>query len=84
MTLLTMARYEWFEEWSGSRVKNRGPEYEAFKMEMAHQLLDMALVKFPQLRDKVTPGLEPFSPSEFAWLGLQVGLFSFSICNMGL
>ncbi|XP_062993766.1 all-trans-retinol 13,14-reductase-like [Elgaria multicarinata webbii] len=53
MTLLTMARYEWFEEWAGGRVRKRGPEYEAFKMEIAQQLLDMALAKFPQLSDKV-------------------------------
>ncbi|XP_061445881.1 inactive all-trans-retinol 13,14-reductase-like isoform X4 [Rhineura floridana] len=53
MTLLTMARYEWFEEWSGGRVRNRGPDYEGFKMEIAQKLLDIALVKFPQLCDKI-------------------------------
>ncbi|XP_042326919.1 all-trans-retinol 13,14-reductase-like [Sceloporus undulatus] len=53
MTILTMAHYEWFQEWSEGCVKNRGPDYDAFKMEIAQNLLDMALAKFPQLRDKV-------------------------------
>lgn len=53
MTILTMARYEWFEEWSEGRLRNRGPDYESLKMEIAQKLLDMALEKFPQLSDKV-------------------------------
>ncbi|KAH0626738.1 hypothetical protein JD844_001881 [Phrynosoma platyrhinos] len=53
MTILTMAHYKWFQEWSQGLVKNRGPEYDAFKMEIAQKLLDMALAKFPQLKDKV-------------------------------
>uniref|UniRef100_A0A6J0TN24 L-amino-acid oxidase n=1 Tax=Pogona vitticeps TaxID=103695 RepID=A0A6J0TN24_9SAUR len=53
MTIFTMAQYDWFEEWSGGRVRNRGADYDAFKMEIAQQLLDVALAKFPQLRDKV-------------------------------
>ncbi|XP_066485196.1 all-trans-retinol 13,14-reductase [Tiliqua scincoides] len=53
MIILTMARYEWFEEWSEGRVRNRGPDYEDVKTEMAQKLLDMALEKFPQLSDKI-------------------------------
>ncbi|XP_037742972.1 all-trans-retinol 13,14-reductase-like [Chelonia mydas] len=61
MTILTMARYEWFEEWSGAGVKNRGADYHAYKMEIAQRLLDMALERFPQLRGKVE-FLEAASP----------------------
>ncbi|XP_032647175.1 all-trans-retinol 13,14-reductase-like [Chelonoidis abingdonii] len=61
MTILTMARYEWFEEWSGASVKNRGEDYDAYKMEIAQRLLDMALERFPQLRGKVE-FLEAASP----------------------
>uniref|UniRef100_A0A8C3PFK3 All-trans-retinol 13,14-reductase n=1 Tax=Chrysemys picta bellii TaxID=8478 RepID=A0A8C3PFK3_CHRPI len=61
MTILTMARYEWFEEWSGAGVKNRGEDYHAYKMEIAQRLLDMALERFPQLRGKVE-FLEAASP----------------------
>ncbi|NXR32669.1 RETST reductase, partial [Zosterops hypoxanthus] len=53
MTILTMARYEWFEEWAGGRPRHRGPDYERYKMEIAGRLLERALLRFPHLRDKV-------------------------------
>lgn len=56
MTILTMARYEWFEEWAGSRAKHRGAEYQRYKGAIAQRLLERALQRFPQLRDKVTGG----------------------------
>ncbi|XP_046894720.1 all-trans-retinol 13,14-reductase-like [Hypomesus transpacificus] len=54
MTLLTMARFEWFEEWQDTSLSRRGQDYLELKMAMAHELLDWALDIFPQLRDKVT------------------------------
>ncbi|XP_063072469.1 all-trans-retinol 13,14-reductase-like [Engraulis encrasicolus] len=53
MTLLTMARYEWFEEWKETRLGRRGEDYEALKNSMAQELLEWSLQIFPQLRDKV-------------------------------
>uniref|UniRef100_UPI0037E72136 all-trans-retinol 13,14-reductase-like n=1 Tax=Semicossyphus pulcher TaxID=241346 RepID=UPI0037E72136 len=53
MTLLTMARYEWFEEWEGTKLGKRGQDYTDLKNSMAQELLDWALTIFPQLRDKV-------------------------------
>ncbi|XP_078140655.1 all-trans-retinol 13,14-reductase-like [Centroberyx gerrardi] len=53
MTLLTMARYEWFEEWEGTKLGKRGQDYLDLKNSMAQELLDWALTVFPQLRDKV-------------------------------
>ncbi|KAF1563800.1 UNVERIFIED_CONTAM: All-trans-retinol 13,14-reductase, partial [Eudyptes pachyrhynchus] len=53
MTILTMARYEWFEEWAGTRTKHRGPEYRRYKLAIAQRLLERALQRFPHLRDKV-------------------------------
>ncbi|CDQ80805.1 unnamed protein product [Oncorhynchus mykiss] len=53
MTLLTMAKFEWFEDWKDTKINKRGPDYEDLKMSMAKELLDWALVVFPQLRDKV-------------------------------
>ncbi|XP_078280587.1 all-trans-retinol 13,14-reductase-like [Rhinoraja longicauda] len=53
MTILTMARYEWFEEWKDEKVKSRGAEYEAWKMDIARRLLDRAIDLFPQLKDKI-------------------------------
>ncbi|XP_069732922.1 all-trans-retinol 13,14-reductase-like [Phaenicophaeus curvirostris] len=53
MTILTMARYEWFEEWAGTRAKHRGPDYQQYKLSIAQCLLERALQRFPHLRDKV-------------------------------
>uniref|UniRef100_A0A665TE16 All-trans-retinol 13,14-reductase-like n=1 Tax=Echeneis naucrates TaxID=173247 RepID=A0A665TE16_ECHNA len=53
MTLLTMARYEWFEEWEGTKLGKRGQDYLDLKNSMAQELLEWALTIFPQLRDKV-------------------------------
>lgn len=53
MTLLTMARYEWFEEWKETKLGKRGQDYQDLKDSMAQELLDWALTVFPQLRDKV-------------------------------
>uniref|UniRef100_A0A3B4TSH5 All-trans-retinol 13,14-reductase-like n=1 Tax=Seriola dumerili TaxID=41447 RepID=A0A3B4TSH5_SERDU len=53
MTLLTMARYEWFEEWEGTKLGKRGQDYLDMKNSMAQELLEWALTIFPQLRDKV-------------------------------
>lgn len=53
MTLLTMARYEWFEEWEGTKLGKRGQNYLDLKNSMAQELLDWALKVFPQLKDKV-------------------------------
>lgn len=53
MTLLTMAKFEWFEDWKDTKINKRGSDYEDLKMSMAKELLDWALVVFPHLRDKV-------------------------------
>lgn len=53
MTLLTMARYEWFEEWKETKLGKRGQDYQDLKQSMAQELLDWALTVFPQLTDKV-------------------------------
>ncbi|XP_017694220.1 PREDICTED: all-trans-retinol 13,14-reductase-like [Lepidothrix coronata] len=53
MTILTMARYEWFEEWAGSLPRHRSPGYQQYKMSIAQRLLERALLRFPHLRDKV-------------------------------
>lgn len=68
MTLLTMARYEWFEEWEGTKLGKRGQDYIDLKNSMAQELLDWALTIFPQLQDKVCS----FSAS----------LFWFYTCNI--
>ncbi|XP_010872700.2 inactive all-trans-retinol 13,14-reductase [Esox lucius] len=53
MTLLSLAKFDWFEDWKDTKLSKRGSDYEDLKMSMARELLDWALVVFPQLRDKV-------------------------------
>lgn len=53
MTLLTMARYEWFEDWKETKTGKRGQEYLDLKNNMAKELMEWAFSIFPQLRDKV-------------------------------
>ncbi|XP_030630929.1 inactive all-trans-retinol 13,14-reductase [Chanos chanos] len=53
MTILTMVKYEWFEEWKDTTVRKRGDDYHNYKMRFANNLFDWACVHFPKLRDKV-------------------------------
>ncbi|MDP1827740.1 MAG: NAD(P)/FAD-dependent oxidoreductase [Archangium sp.] len=51
--VITMARWEWFSKWAGSRWQKRGPEYEALKQRFKDRLLDAVYRRLPQLRGRV-------------------------------
>lgn len=53
MTILTMVKYEWFEEWKDTTVRKRGDEYYNYKMRFAKNLFDWACTLFPKIKDKV-------------------------------
>lgn len=53
MTILTMVKYEWFEEWKDTTVRKRGDEYHQYKMRFAKRLFDWACTVFPKIKDKV-------------------------------
>ncbi|XP_078522858.1 all-trans-retinol 13,14-reductase-like [Lissotriton helveticus] len=53
MSVLTLVRYEWFEEWKGLKVQKRGEEYEGLKKTFADSILETVLQHFPNLRDKI-------------------------------
>ncbi|XP_030195584.1 inactive all-trans-retinol 13,14-reductase [Gadus morhua] len=53
MTILTMAKYEWFEEWSDTTVRKRGDEYHQYKMRFANKLFEWACTVFPKIKDKL-------------------------------
>lgn len=81
MTILTMARYEWFEEWAGTRAKHRGPDYQQYKLAIAQRLLERALQRFPHLRDKVT-GVPTVSPA--TWGAREGGCAVETGCSAGM
>ncbi|MEQ2225140.1 hypothetical protein ILYODFUR_014502 [Ilyodon furcidens] len=53
MTILTMVKYEWFEEWKNTTVRKRGDEYYNYKMRFAKNLFDWACTVFPKIKDKL-------------------------------
>ncbi|KAM9296263.1 all-trans-retinol 13,14-reductase-like [Gastrophryne carolinensis] len=53
MTLLTMAPYDWFSEWSGKTPRHRGEDYQQKKMKLAACMVERAVQEFPQLEGKV-------------------------------
>ncbi|XP_066442440.1 all-trans-retinol 13,14-reductase-like [Eleutherodactylus coqui] len=53
MTLLTMAPYDWFHQWSGQKPRQRGDEYQGMKMQLAEHMVERAIKEFPQLQGKI-------------------------------
>lgn len=53
MTILTMVKYEWFEEWKDTTVRKRGDEYYNYKMRFANNLFKWACKLFPKIKDKL-------------------------------
>ncbi|XP_014886823.1 putative all-trans-retinol 13,14-reductase [Poecilia latipinna] len=53
MTILTMVKYEWFEEWKDTTVRRRGDDYYNYKMRFTKNLFDWACTLFPKIKDKL-------------------------------
>ncbi|KAM5172105.1 all-trans-retinol 13,14-reductase [Mantella aurantiaca] len=53
LTVLSFARYEWFEEWKNKKVQKRGQDYEQAKTAFAEAMLETTMQIFPQIRDKI-------------------------------
>lgn len=54
MTLVSFAKYKWFEEWKDGKVKNRGTGYKELKQTFIDTVLEVVLEIFPKItRDKV-------------------------------
>jgi all-trans-retinol 13,14-reductase len=51
--IITAAPFEWFQQWDGSRWKNRDLDYDAFKNRLADRMLEALYEQLPQLRGKV-------------------------------
>ncbi len=51
--IITAMPYDLFKEWTGTRWKKRGEEYEAFKEKLAQRLLEELYKKEPQVKGKI-------------------------------
>lgn len=51
--IITMAPYERFAEWDGSRWKHRGEDYEAYKEKLSQRLLEYLYKYVPQTKGKI-------------------------------
>ena len=51
--VITMARWEWFSQWQGTRWHQRGAEYDALKAKWTERLLEVVFRRLPQLRGRV-------------------------------
>lgn len=64
LSLVSFAKYEWFEEWKDDKVKNRAPDYKELKQAFIDSALEVVMDVFPKItRDKVK-ALEASSVSE--------------------
>ncbi|XP_012934886.1 all-trans-retinol 13,14-reductase [Aplysia californica] len=50
--LITLANWEWFEEWKDEKVRHRGERYEGIKDVVGRRMWQMCVDTFPQLEGK--------------------------------
>ncbi len=51
--IITLAPFEWFEKWDGTRWKKRGEDYDTLKEKWAQRLLEQLYKVEPQLKGKI-------------------------------
>ncbi|KAG7459743.1 hypothetical protein MATL_G00213950 [Megalops atlanticus] len=53
LSLVTFAKYEWFEEWKDDKVTNRGPDYKSLKEAFISSIVDTVVEVFPKIKDRI-------------------------------
>ncbi|XP_026216558.1 all-trans-retinol 13,14-reductase-like [Anabas testudineus] len=54
LTMVSFAKYEWFEEWKDGKVTNRGPDYKELKQTFIDSVLEVVMEIYPKItRDKI-------------------------------
>lgn len=66
--VVTLAPYEWFSKWEGTRWKKRGEDYEALKAKLSDKMLAALYGQYPQLEAALDHAelSSPLSTSHFA------------------
>lgn len=65
---ITMAKWEWFSKWQGSKWRKRGAEYDAAKARWTERMLEVLFKRLPQLKGRVDVAelSTPLSTAHFA------------------
>ena len=53
MEVVTFVPYQWFERWQEGRWRRRGPDYDAFKQQLARRLQEELIRQVPVLEGKI-------------------------------
>jgi all-trans-retinol 13,14-reductase len=66
--VITMASFDWYQRWQGSRWRKRGADYEALKAGVTARLLEQVYARLPRLRGKVdvVEASTPLSAAHFS------------------
>ena len=51
--MITLAHWDWFEQWQDGRLRHRGEDYEGIKNSIGEQMWKVCCHLFPQLDGKV-------------------------------
>ncbi|NXS97210.1 RETST reductase, partial [Jacana jacana] len=53
LTVVTFAKYEWFEEWKEEQVNKRGDDYEELKKTFVDAIMQTVYKLYPRIEDKI-------------------------------
>ncbi|NXJ71780.1 RETST reductase, partial [Rostratula benghalensis] len=53
LTIVTFAKYEWFEEWKDKQVNKRGDDYEELKKTFVDTIMQIVFKLYPQIEDRI-------------------------------
>lgn len=82
LSIITMAKYEWFEEWKDKPVHKRGDAYEDVKKTFVDAIMQTIFKLYPHIEDKVRGHgvcgcwgqiLAPVCPAHTAAAGMRFG-----------
>ncbi|KAK6190807.1 hypothetical protein SNE40_002594 [Patella caerulea] len=54
LLVITLAKYEWFEQWKDERIKHRGDDYNAIKDRIGERIIQQCIGLYPKMENKVS------------------------------
>ncbi|NXV87990.1 RETST reductase, partial [Calonectris borealis] len=67
LSVVTFAKYEWFEEWKDKQVNKRGDDYEELKMTFVDSVMQAVFKLYPRIKDRIeyTSGGTPLTNQHY-------------------